>query len=235
MSGHRVKDVMIPEVVVVTPDCGFKHIVDVLADFKVSAVPVVDDGTVVGIVSEADLLHKVEFGGAVEHARRFERRARRTARAKAAGETARDLMSSPVVTVGPDASIGAAARLMEQHHVKRLPVVDETTGRLVGVVARRDLLRRYLRPDADIRREIVEEVLLRTLWIDPTDIAVSVTEGRVTLGGRPDRRSTAQIAVRLARGVDGVVSVTDHLSWRFDDESSGGGQPIFDPEQARLT
>ncbi|GAA1037093.1 CBS domain-containing protein [Virgisporangium ochraceum] len=229
MNGQHVKDVMTPEVVVVAPDCGFKHIVDVLADFKVSAVPVVDDGVVIGVVSEADLLHKVEFGGAVEPARLFERRSHRSSRQKAAGETARDLMTSPVVTVAPDASIGAAARLMEQHHVKRLPVVDGTTGHLVGIVARRDLLRRYLRPDSEIRREIVDDVLLRTMWVDPADITVTVEEGRVTMTGRSDRRSTAQIAVRLARGVDGVVSVTDKLSWRFDDLDNRRVPTMFDP------
>lgn len=229
MNGQHVKDVMTPEVVVVAPECGFKHIVDVLADFRVSAVPVVDDDAVIGVVSEADLLHKVEFAGAPGSTRRFERRARRTAREKAAGETARDLMTAPVITVGPDATLAAAARLMEQHRVKRLPVVEQSTGRLVGIVARRDLLRRYLRPDAEIRREIVEDVLLRTMWVDPADITVTVEEGRVTLVGRPDRRSTAQIAVRLAQGVDGVVSVTDGLSWRFDDTSSRPVPAMFDP------
>lgn len=229
MNGQRVKDVMTPEVVVVAPDCGFKHIVDVLADFKVSAVPVVEDDTVVGVVSEADLLHKVEFGGAVEPARLFERRTQRAARQKAAGETAEDLMTAPAVTIGPDETLAAAARLMEQHNVKRLPVIDTATGRLVGIVARRDLLRRYLRPDIDIRREIVDDVLLRTMWIDPADVTVTVVEGRVTLKGRPDRRSTAQIAVRLARGVDGVVSVTDQLSWRFDDTVRKPVPPMFDP------
>jgi CBS domain-containing protein len=229
MNGQRVKDVMTPEVVVVAPDCGFKHIVDVLADFKVSAVPVVEDDTVIGIVSEADLLHKVEFGGAVEPARLLERRRHRSHRQKAAGETARDIMTAPVITIGPENTLPAAARLMEQHHIKRLPVIDTGSGELVGIVARRDLLRRYLRPDTDIHREIVEDVLLRTMWIDPADIGVTVTEGRVTLKGRPDRRSTAQIAVRLTRGVDGVVSVTDELTWRFDDTARKPVPPMFDP------
>jgi CBS domain-containing protein len=228
MNGQRVKDVMTPEVVVVAPDCGFKHIVDVLADFKVSAVPVVENQEVLGVVSEADLLHKVEFNGAVEPARLFERRTHRTARQKAAGETARDLMTAPAVTIGPDETLPAAARLMEQRHIKRLPVIDPATGQLVGIVARRDLLRRYLRADTDIHREIVEDVLLRTMWIDPADITVTVAEGRVTLTGRPDRRSTAQIAVRLTRGVDGVVSVTDELSWRFDDTDNKPAPAVFD-------
>src|SRR5215212_8922897 len=71
MTGQKVRDVMTPEVVVVAPDCGFKHIVDVLADFRVSAVPVVEDGTLVGIVSEADLLHKVEFSDGAQPPRHF--------------------------------------------------------------------------------------------------------------------------------------------------------------------
>jgi CBS domain-containing protein len=227
VNGH-VKDVMTPEVVVVAPDCGFKHIVDVLADFKVSAVPVVEGGTVIGIVSEADLLHKVEFVGAVEAKRLFEGRARRNARDKAAGETARDLMTSPVVTIDPEASIGAAARLMEQRGIKRLPVIDGT-GHLVGIVARRDLLRGYLREDEDIRREIIDDVLLGSMWIDPADVAVTVDQGRVTLAGCTERHSAARMAVRLAQEIDGVVSVTDRLSWRFDDLASARAPTMFDP------
>ena len=66
--------------------------------------------------------------------------------------TAGALMTSPAITIGPDATIPAAARLMNTHHVRRLPVVDEE-GRLVGVVSRRDLLSVFLRPDDDIVRD----------------------------------------------------------------------------------
>jgi CBS domain-containing protein len=215
MTGQKVRDVMTPEVVVVAPDSGFKHIVDVLTDFKVSAVPVVEDGRLVGIVSEADLLHKIGFSDDARPPRHFERHSLRVGRAKAAGETARAVMSSPVVTIGPDASLATAARMMEQHGVKRLPVVAD--GHLVGIVARRDLLRRYLRPDAEIKQEIRDDVLRRRMWIDPTEIQVSVTDGHVTFGGCPDRRSTTVLAVRLAKEVDGVVAVTDEMRWRFDD------------------
>ena len=217
MSGQRVRDVMSSEVVVVSPDAGYKHIVDVLADFKVSAVPVVDEhGSVVGVVSEADLLRKVELGPDAP-VRLFEGRARRDSRSKATGETARDLMSRPVVTISPSASISAAARLMEQHHVRRLPVVEEDTGRLVGIVARRDLLRPYLRPDDEIRDDVATRVIRDSLWIDPSEIEVVVNDGRVVLRGRVDRRTTAAIAVRLTQALDGVVAVQDELTWEFDD------------------
>jgi CBS domain-containing protein len=217
MTRHNVRAVMTPEVVVVTPGCGFKHIVDVLADFKVSAVPVVEDGTVIGIVSEADLLRKLEFGDGAERARRFERHAQRAARGKAGGQTARDLMTHPVVTIGADESLATAARVMERNRVKRLPVVDPDSGRLVGIVARRDLLGLYLRPDAEIKHEIVTDVLKRVLRTDPTEIQASVTDGRVTLRGRPDRRSTALTAARLIGAVDGVVAVANEMSYRYDD------------------
>jgi CBS-domain-containing membrane protein len=128
-------------------------------------------------------------------------------------------MSAPAVTIGPDAKIGEAARLMEHERIKRLPVVEED-GRLLGIVARRDLLRPYLRADSAIRQDVEFEVLQRTLWVIPATIDVFVTDGRVTLRGRADRRSTAEIAVRLTRAVDGVVAVTDEMTWVLDDRSA---------------
>ncbi|MER7008299.1 CBS domain-containing protein [Dactylosporangium sp. NPDC000555] len=217
MSALLVRDVMTKAVVTVTPDLGYKQIVDLLVDFGVSAVPVVgDDRRVLGVVSEADLLHKVEFNGADVHAGLFERRRVRLAKEKATGETAARLMTSPAVTVRATATLTAAAQLMERENVKRLPVLDQD-GELVGIVSRRDLLRRYLRTDEDIRVEIVEGVLRRVLLIDPVEADVVVTGGHVLLDGKLDRRSTAQIAVRLVRSVDGVVGVTDELEWGFDD------------------
>jgi len=217
MSALLVQDVMSTGVVTVAPDLGFKQIVDLLIEFGVSAVPVVDDERrVVGVVSEADLLHKVEFNGADVHARRFERRRQRLAKQKATGETAASLMTAPPVTVGTSATLTTAAQLMEHRNVKRLPVVNDDE-LLVGIVSRRDLLRRYLRLDDTIRRDVIESVL-RGMWIDPIEIDVAVAGGHVTLAGKIDRRSSAQIAVRLIRGLDGVIGVTDDdLAWGFDD------------------
>lgn len=219
MQTQHVKDVMTVNVVAVRPTATFKEIADALAEHKISAVPVVDDrNVVVGVVSEADLLHKLELATSDLHRRLVDRRRVRTAKRKAAGDTADALMSSPAVTIGPDAKIGEAARLMEHERIKRLPVV-EADGRLVGIVARRDLLRPYLRADSAIRQDVEYEVLRRTLWVIPATIDVSVTDGRVTLTGRADRRSTAEIAVHLTRAVDGVVAVIDEMTWDLDDRS----------------
>jgi CBS domain-containing protein len=217
MRALLVRDVMTATVVTVAPGLGYKQIADLLIDVGVSAAPVVgDDGRVQGVVSEADLLHKVEFNGADVHARLFERRRARLAREKATGETAAQLMTSPAITVPATATLTAAAQLMERHDVKRLPVVDEE-GNLVGIVARRDLLRRFVRSDEQIRTAVLDSVLRGVLWLDPIEVDVAVAAGHVRLGGKVDRRSTAQIAVRLVRGLDGVVGLTDELEWEFDD------------------
>ncbi len=217
MDTAKVRDVMTSNVVAVRERTGYKEIVEVLVGFKVSAVPVLDaEYRVVGIVSEADLLSKAEFADEHVQAPLFERRRRRVAREKAAGETASELMTSPAITTGPEASVVEAARLMAAERVKRLPVVGDQ-GRLIGIVARSDLLRPYLRPDDGIRDEVAHEVLGKTMGIRPPEVEVRVADGVVTLHGSVDRRSTATIAVRLARAVSGVVDVVDELAYEHDD------------------
>ncbi len=105
---------------------------------------------------------------------------------------------------------------MAQHHIERLPVLDEEH-RLVGIVPRRDLLQVFLRPDAVIRTEVVEEVLVRALWLPPRSIDVQVVEGVVTLSGQTERKSETEIAVSMTRQIDGVVAVDDKLTYRLDD------------------
>ena len=154
---RTVADAMTRDVVVAHPQTPFKEIVRRMREARVSALPVLDDdGRLVGIVSEADLILK-EDPELDETARLFEGRHRRTDRQKAAGLFARELMTSPVVTIGPNESLGEAARLMHRRQVKRLPVVDEE-GRIVGILARSDLLTVFLREDAEIEREVREEI-----------------------------------------------------------------------------
>ena len=230
MHTRTVRDVMTDQVIAVREDVGFKQMVDVLADCAVSAVPVVDtEMNVLGVVSEADLLHKVEFAGQDLHAKLFERPGRRVVKAKAAGDTAAALMTAPAITIEPQATIGEAARLMEHRQVKRLPVVN-AEGRLCGIVSRRDLLRPYLRPDADIQRDVTAEVLTRTLLLDPRTVEVVVVGGRVTLRGRLDRRSSVEIAVRLTGAIDGVVTVLDELTWDWDDTAETHRLSAFDAQ-----
>jgi len=217
MRRWTVKDVMTTDVVSVGEKATYKEIVEALAQRAVSAVPVVDEeNRVLGVVSEADLLHKVEFTGLEPHLRLLERRTRRIARAKACGDCARDLMSSPAVSVGPHASLPAVARMMDDEHVRRLPVVDDR-GVLVGIVSRSDVLRVYLRDDAAIANEIREEVLLRTLWMDPGEVSVVVEQGVAKVSGSTGRRSTSEIVGRMVAAVAGVIDVVNEITYDYDD------------------
>jgi CBS domain-containing protein len=151
-----------------------------------------------------------------EGGRLFQGRRQREDRAKAAGDTAAELMTSPAVTIGPDATIAEAAKLLHRQRVKRLPVVDPA-GPLLGIVSRADLLKVFLRSDADISREIRQEVLVRAMWMDPGTVTVDVRDGVVSLTGRLERRSLVPIVLSLVRGLDGVVGVVDRLTFDLDD------------------
>ncbi len=213
---RRVKDVMTTTVAVVTTETPFKEIARRLAEHRVAALPVIDAREhVVGVVSEADLLLKEEHPEP-RLGRPFEGRRRASERRKASGALARDLMTAPAVTVGPDAPLAEAARLMHEHGYRSLPVVDATE-RVVGIVARRDLLRAFLRPDQEIQEEIEDQVILESLWIDPQSVTVSVEQGVVTLSGQLEPSSLIPILVRMTYGVDGVVRVENHLTADFDD------------------
>ena len=215
-----VSHVMTPGVVTVDALAPFKEVVRLMQEHRVSALPVVDtDGVLVGIVSEGDLILKEdpELGGS---GHLFESRRHAKDRSKAAGKSAYELMSTPVISVAPDASLGEAARKMHRAEVKRLPVVD-AHGHLVGIVSRADLLRVFLREDAEIAREIREDVIRRTLWIDPATIRIVVREGVVTMRGQIERRSLLSILGRLVSSVEGVVAVDDRLSYVVDDTAPG--------------
>ncbi|MBO0869615.1 MAG: CBS domain-containing protein [Micromonosporaceae bacterium] len=215
MRRWYVSDVMTRDVATVTGGTGYKEIADLLVHRSVSAVPVVDeDRHVLGVVSEADLLAKLEYADRMPRHPLALRRAR-AGRRKASGDTAAELMSAPPVVIGTGATVAQAARLMDAARVKRLPVVDEQE-HLVGVVARRDLVRLYTRTDEQIRVTVVTN-LVTGLWLEPEAVQVSVRAGVVTLRGRMDRRTTAAIAVNFTVATPGVVDVVDELSWDVDD------------------
>ena len=125
-------------------------------------------------------------------------------------------MTSPAVTIEPQASVAEAARRMERERVKRLPVVD-TVNTLVGIVSRRDLLRIYRRADDDIRAEALDHVFREWFQAGPPDVSVNVHEGVVTLSGVLERRRQVELAARLAHAIDGVMDVENRLAYRIDD------------------
>ncbi|GAA1914221.1 CBS domain-containing protein [Streptomyces sodiiphilus] len=218
MKHRKIGHVMTGDVVAATPDMPYKDIVTLLTGHRISGLPVVDgDEKVLGVISETDVVMRQAeptAPGLLERLR-LTPSARRAA-AKARARTAGELMTSPAITIRAYDSVTHGARVLAEHRIGRLPVVDEED-RLVGIVTRRDLLGVFLRPDSDIRAEVIDEVLLRTLWVTPNTIGVTVTDGVVTLAGRLERSSEVPIAVRMTRQVDGVVAVVDHLTYRYDD------------------
>ncbi|MEV5408751.1 CBS domain-containing protein [Thermopolyspora sp. NPDC052614] len=221
-----VKDVMTTQVVAVQGNATFHEVARLIIDRGVSGMPVLDeDGKVVGVVSEADLLHKEEFK------ERYYREGYRPAlsarlrhhlgsegdtRRKAAATTAAELMTSPPYVTTPDSPVVLAARIMDRHGVKRLPVVD-AEGRLAGIVSRRDLIRVFVRSDEDLQARVREDVLKRALGLTTNLVEIGVTEGVVTLVGEVPRRSEAIAAGRLTENLDGVVAVVNELRYVEDD------------------
>jgi CBS domain-containing protein len=215
---RRVRDVMTTTVVSVDRITPYKEIARLLTEHRISGIPLLTMGRhVAGVVTEADLL-------AAE-----DKAARRSRAASASGErhwglgrrhlaapalVAGDLMTSPAVTIHPDATIPAAARVMNNSHVRRLPVVDPD-GKLIGIVSRRDLLSVFLRPDSQIAEDALA-VLDDIMLAEPGDVSVTVRNGVVVLSGTLQpadgrRNDLVPVAIRLLWDIDGVVDVVNHL------------------------
>jgi CBS domain-containing protein len=215
-----VRDVMTRDVLTVRPDAPLKDVAQLLVSRGISGVPVIaDDGAVLGVVSEGDLLVKEQGAEAIAHrplARiRGEDDATIAQLGKLRAVTAGEAMTAPPITVTPTRSIHEAAALMTARRVNRLPVVDD--GRLVGIVTRADLIRAYVRSDEELTTAIRQDVILRLMWLDPSTFDVVVEDGIVSIAGRVERRSTAEILERSIRLVPGVVDVHASVSWWLDD------------------
>ncbi len=212
---RRVSDVMTTSVVTVDRITPYQEIDRLLTQHRISGVPVLMMGRVIaGVVTEADLLAAEDETS--RQARMASSIGRRWPHRKQphVSLTAGSLMTAPAITIGSDATIPAAARLMNTHHVRRLPVID-ADGKLAGIVSRRDLLSVFLRPDADIihdARQVLDELALT----DPGDVTVTVKHGVVTLTGKIEpepgqNQDLTPLALRLIWDIDGVVDVENKL------------------------
>ncbi len=200
----KVVDLMSTDVIAVTPETGIREAARLMFRNRVSGLPVVDEARrLVGIITEADFLRleveRAEKPSDVEHVS--------------------DVMSTGVVTIGPEATLYEAAKTMATQDVKRLPVVDDE-GRLLGVISRSDVVSVFTRPDDVIEDEIKEDLVRRVLFVDPDAIEVSVHNGVVTLSGEIGTRTEARLLEELTRRLDGVMRVANELEWRIDDTSA---------------
>ncbi|MCX4572723.1 CBS domain-containing protein [Streptomyces sp. NBC_01571] len=207
---HIVSDVMTHTVASIGRRANFKEIVEMMEQWNVSALPVLEgEGRVIGVVSEADLLPKEEFRDSDPD--RYTQLRRLSDLAKAGAVTAEELMTAPALTVRAGATLAQAARTMAHAKVKRLPVVDDV-GLLEGVVSRGDLLKVFLRDDEEIAEEVRREVVSYLFRAPLSPIRVQVRDGVVTLAGRVRDTSLVPVAARLVRAVEGVVDVEFDLT-----------------------
>jgi CBS domain-containing protein len=210
---QRVRDVMTAKVITVDRITPYKEIAALLAKHKINSVPVLMLGRhVAGVVSEADLLiaqqkreraAQAAAGGGLHLTHRHDAHQ---------GLTAEALMSSPAITIIPEASLSTAARLMNDHNLKSLPVV-QPDGTLAGIVSRSDLLSVFLRSDEDIAGE-VRDLLSEVLLTGPEAVSVRVRNGVVILTGEPAAGTDpglVPVAVRLIWDIAGVVDVSEKI------------------------
>jgi CBS domain-containing protein len=221
----KVSDIMTREVVTVTPETTLEAAVRLMVERRVSGLPVVDGaGAVVGVVTEGDLLRRVETGTERRHSRWVEllvspgRLAEEYVRAHA--RKIGEIMTEKVVAVAPDTPLADVVSLMETNNIKRLPVVDD--GRLVGIVSRANLVaalagllgegRVVETGDAEIHRRILA-IIDQQPWGPRASVEVTVADGVVELHGTVlDERE--RVALRVAaENLPGVKAVRDHLVW----------------------
>ena len=187
-----------------------------MTDLGVSGLPVLDDqGRIVGIITEADFLAR--------EAGRAEPRRRRLLDALfnepqvAEAENVEQAMTLDPVVIYPEASLTEAARVMVNHGVKRLPVVD-AEGKLRGVISRADVVAAFTRPDDVIEDEIREDVIRRILFLEDGAVDVKVADGIVTLRGTVPTKSDARLLEELTRRLDGVVRLDAGVEFEIDDQ-----------------
>lgn len=218
----RVEDVMTKEVRTVRSEMLLKEAAELLAQHRISGVPVVDaDDHVVGVLSEGDILFKESGGQKKGFLERWLSMPAIDLDLKLAARTAGEAMTAPAVTIGPKRAITEAANQMINEAVNRLPVVDDE-GKLIGIITRADLVRAFVRSDEEIVREIRDDVIQRTLWIAPETIEVKVDGGDVRLAGQVETKADAELIPAFVQRVPGVVSVLSKLRWREEDGARGG-------------
>jgi CBS domain-containing protein len=196
-------------VIAVKRSANYKEICCVLRQYRVSACPVInDEGRVVGVVSEADLLYKVADPNPPSGLIRL--RWKLGEESKVNAITAGQLMTSPAISIHADAPVSVAARVMQDRRVRRLPVVGPG-GTLIGIVSRTDLLSVYERSDDDIRDEVVSQIIAGEFGLDAAEFEVTVSSGVVTLAGPLARLETALDLLVRVRHAEGVVAIRDRF------------------------
>jgi CBS domain-containing protein len=207
----RVRDVMTTDVATVAPDTDLRAVAALLVQRRISGVPVVADGRVLGVVSERDILFKERPSTGLSRGVLAWLMDEGDLMLKIEASNAHEAMTGPAVTIGPDRSVSDAAALMLNEGVSRLPVVQGTE--LLGIVTRHDLMRAFARADEEIWQEIESDPLIRSYWRRPGEYHIAVEGGHVTLTGKVGSREQAKAIEAFVDRVPGVVAMTSRLHW----------------------
>lgn len=217
-GGYHVAQLMTVNVLTVGPDTPLKEVARLLFEHGISGVPVVEDGRLLGIVSEADILAKERGPAARRTGLRtwVGRRQRRADAERLDARTAGEAMTAPAITVGSWHTAAEAAAIMLERGVHRLPVLKD--GKLVGIVTRGDLVSAFSRLDKEIEQDIREDVMLRSFWMAPGEVDVTVRDGEVKLTGTVESSLVLELLPEAVQRVPGVVGVRSHLTARVTTE-----------------
>jgi len=220
----QARDVMVSPVITVRESATVREIAKILLEKRISAVPVVDNvGKLVGIVTESDLMRRAEAGTEHPYSWWVHFLAGDATVAadyvKSHAAKVEDVMTSNVVTAIPETPLQEIATLLEEHQIKRVPIVDKV-GNLVGIVSRANLIQvvasarptlEMTLPDSTIRQKLLDE-LKRQSWAHAHNLGVTVTNGVVDLWGYA-QSSEERKAIRVAaENISGVIAVNDHLA-----------------------
>ena len=221
----KVRDLMTTDPLTVSPDTLLKEAARTMVRSKVSGLPVLVDGALVGIVTEGDFLRQEANRGQPYRFSLLDALFGEGPSDAPAAETVVEVMTEMVISTTPEVTIGEAARVMANKRVKRLPVVDED-GVLIGIISRADVVNAFTKPDEIIEDEISEDIVRRLLFLDPEEVGVAVDDGVVTLEGEMENRTEAHLLEELTRRVEGVVRVDSQLTFLVDDQKVERQYPL---------
>jgi CBS domain-containing protein len=220
----KVRDLMTTDPITTTPDAPLKEAARIMVREKISGLPVMKGAKLVGIVTEGDFLRQ-EANRDQPYRLSLLEALFGEGGAEPAVETVGEVMTEPVITITPDATVSEAARVMSHRKVKRLPVLDDD-GNLIGVISRADVVNAFTKPDEVIEDEVREDIVRRLLFLEPDVIGVSVDDGVVTLSGELENRTEAHLLEELTRRIAGVVRVVSDLTYEVDDQRIGKSYPL---------
>lgn len=218
----KARDVMAFPVITVKPNSSIEEVAKTFVQGRISGAPVVDDdGKLVGVISEGDLMYRSEIGTVRPHPYWFLEFAGKEHLAaeyvKARARKAADVMTRKVITASPDSSLNEIAALLENSSIKRVPVVEN--GELVGIVSRANLIQALasapahldITPSDTIIRTALLWHLAEQRWADASRLNVIVHDGLVELWGAVNSDAEKQAIRVAAESMAGVRAVIDHL------------------------